>query len=163
GPFYEWIVASPLNRDGADHQRWRAFLSRTFTPRNVEQLRPFLHSAAHELIDAFAARGRCEFVGEFADPYPSLGLCELIGGPAEDRDRFRTWSNAIALGFSFLVANSIDEVEAALVQFLEYAAGLAAARRKEPRDDLVSRIAAAAGHGGWSDKDISGFIVGLTF
>jgi cytochrome P450 len=163
GPFYEWIVSSPLNRDGADHLRWRAFMSRTFTPRNVERLRPFLRRAAHDLIDAFADRGRCEFVADFADPYPSLGLCELIGVPAEDRDRFRGWANSIALGFSFFVAADIDKVDAALVQLLDYAAGLAAARRLEPRDDLVTRIAQAAGQGGWSDEEVTGFIAGLTF
>ena len=163
GPFYEWIVSSPLNRDGADHLRWRAFMSRTFTPRNVERLRPFLRRAAHELIDAFADRGHCEFVADFADPYPSLGLCELIGVPAKDRDRFRGWANTIALGFSFLVAADIDKVDAALVQLLDYAARLAAARRMEPGDDLVTRTAQAAGEGGWSDEEVAGFIAGLTF
>src|SRR5262245_47868975 len=57
GPFYEWISISPLNHDGTNHQRWRGLMSRTFTPRRVEGLRPFLRSAAHELIDAFAGRG----------------------------------------------------------------------------------------------------------
>ena len=52
---------------GAEHLRWRALMSRTFTPRSVERLRPFLRDAAHELIDGFAARGRCEFMAEFAD------------------------------------------------------------------------------------------------
>jgi hypothetical protein len=117
----------------------------------------------HELIDAFAAEGHCEFVAAFADPYPSLGLCELIGVPGEDRDRFRGWANGIALGFSFLVAEHIAEVDAALVQLLDYASGLAAARRAEPRDDLVTRIALAAGEDGWSDDDVTGFIAGLTF
>lgn len=163
GPFYEWIVSSPLNRDGADHLQWRAFMSRTFTPQNVERLRPFLCRTAHELIDAFADRGQCEFVADFADPYPSLGLCELIGVPAEDRDRFRGWANTIALGFSFLVAADIDKVDAALMQLLDYAAELAAARRMDPRDDLVTRIAQAAGEGGWSDDEVTGFIAGLTF
>jgi hypothetical protein len=163
GPFYDWMASSPLNRHGADHQRWRALMSRTFTPRSVEQIRPFLERAAHELIDTFAADGHCEFVAAFTDPYPSLGLCELIGVPAEDRERFRGWANGIARGLSFLAAEHIAEVDAALVQLLDYAAGLAAARRAAPRDDLVTRIALAAGEDGWSDDDVAGFIAGLTF
>jgi hypothetical protein len=163
GPFYDWISGSPLNRHGAEHQRWRALMSRTFTPRSVERLRPFLRRAAHDLIDGFAASGQCEFVAAFADPYPSLGLCELIGVPPEDRDRFRGWANSIALGFSFLVAENIGQVDAALVQLLDYAAGLAAARRAHPRDDLVTRIAHAATEDGWSDGDVTGAIAGLTF
>ena len=163
GPFFEWMSISPLNRDGAEHQRWRALMSRTFTPRSVERLRPFLHDAAHELIDGFASRGSCEFMGEFADAYPSLGLCELIGVPAEDRDRFRGWADKVGLGFSWLVASHIAEVDAALAQLLAYTGDLAAARRAEPRDDLVSRIAIAAREDSWTDFEIQGFIAGLVF
>ncbi len=164
GPFYDWMAISPLNHDGSEHLRFRALMSRTFTPRSVERLRPFLRTAAHELIDAFAARGQCEFMDEFADAYPSLGLCELIGVPSADRDRFRGWANTIGLGFSpvALVAR-IGEVDAALTQLLAYTGELAATRRAAPRDDLVSRIAQAAAADGWDDFQVRGFIAGLVF
>src|SRR5262245_64161477 len=159
GAFHDWMVISPLNRDGADHLRWRALMSRTFTPRRVEQLRPFLHDAAHELIDAFAARGSCDFMAEFADVFPSLGLCELIGVPKEDRERFRAWANTIGLGFSpVTMATRITEIDAALTQLLAFTGELAAKRRVEPRDDLVTRIAQAADEeGGYSEFEIQGF------
>jgi len=164
GPFFEWMATSPLDRDGAEHKRWRGLMSRTFTPRRVEALRPFLRSAAHELIDGFAARGSCELMADFADPYPSLGLCELIGVPAEDRDRFRGWANTVGLGFSPFVAQHIAAVDAALSELLDYTGDLAARRRAEPRDDLVSRIAQAADEeGGWSDFEVRGAIAGLVF
>ena len=131
GPFYDWMAMSPLNRDGADHLRWRELMSRTFTPRSVERLRPFLREAAHELIDGFAARGACEFVGEFADAYPSLGLCELIGVPKADRDRFRGWANTIGLGFSPVeLVERIGEMDDALSQLLAYCGELAEARAR---------------------------------
>src|SRR5262249_32532114 len=137
GPFYDWMAISPLNRDGADHLRFRTLMSRTFTPRSVERLRPFLGKAAHELIDAFAARGECEFVAEFADAYPSLGLCELIGVPKEDRDRFRGWSNTVGLGFSPMeLVERIGEGDDALSHLLAYCGELAEARRASPRDGL---------------------------
>jgi hypothetical protein len=164
GPFYEWMAISPLNRDGADHARWRGLMSRTFTPRRVEQIRPFLREAAHELIDGFAARGACDFVAEFADAYPSLGLCELIGVPKEDRDTFRGWANTIGLGFSpIALAARIGEVDAALVALLEYTAKLAAKRRLEPRDDLVTKIAQAGDEEGWTPDMTHGAIAGLVF
>ena len=163
GPFYEWMASSPLNREGAEHQRWRGLMSRTFTPRSVERLRPFLRTAAHELIDAFAGRGTCEFMAEFADPYPSLGLCELIGVPKEDRDRFRGWANTIGLGFSPLVAMHVTAVDEALERLLAYTGALAAARRTEPRDDLVTRIAQTGEEDGWTDFEVSGAIAGLVF
>jgi cytochrome P450 len=163
GPFFEWMKISPLNRDGADHQRFRALMARTFTPRSVERLRPYLRTAANDLIDGFATRGHCDFVAEFADIYPSLGLCELIGVPMEDRDRFRGWANTIGLGFSPFVGLHIAAVDAALSELLAYTAELAKQRRVEPKDDLVSRIAAAAAEDGWSDFEASGFIAGLVF
>ncbi len=163
GPFFDWMSLSPLNRDGADHLRWRALMAKTFTPRSVERLRPFLRTAAHELIDGFAGAGRCDFMTAFADTYPSLGLCELIGVPAEDRDRFRAWADTIGPGFSPLVAMHIAEVDAALTQLLAYTGELAARRREEPRDDLVSRLAVAAREDGWSDVEVQSFIGGLVF
>jgi cytochrome P450 len=164
GAFYDWMASSPLNKDGAEHLRWRALMSRTFTPRRVEQLRPFLARAAHELIDGFAGRGECEFVTEFADAYPSLGLCELIGVPTADRDRFRGWANTIGLGFSPVeLALRIDEVDAALTALVDYTGELAELRRKDPRDDLVTRVAQAAHEDGWSTDEVRGFIAGLVF
>jgi cytochrome P450 len=165
GPFYEWMSISPLNLDGAAHVRWRQLMSKAFTPRSVERLRPFLHDAAHELIDGFATRGRAEFVAEFADAYPSLGLSELIGVPTEDRERFREWSNTIGLGFSPLtMAVRLPEIDEALTRLLEYTGELATKRRADPRDDLVTRIAQAADEeGGWSDFEVRGFIAGLVF
>jgi cytochrome P450 len=163
GPFYEWMAISPLNRDGVEHQRYRSVMSRTFTPRSVERLRPFLRGAAHELIDAFVDAGSCDFMAAFADPYPSLGLCELIGVPTEDRERFRGWANTIGLGFSPLVALHVAAVDEALTQLLAYTAELATRRRAEPRDDLVSRIVQAAVEDGWSDFEVHGFIAGLVF
>jgi cytochrome P450 len=165
GPFYEWMSISPLNRDGADHVRWRQLMSKAFTPRSVERLRPFLRDAAHALIDGFGARGRAEFMGEFADAYPSLGLSELIGVPLEDRERFRGWANTIGLGFSpVTMAARLPEIDEALTRLLEYTGALAGARRAAPKDDLVTRIAQAADEeGGWTDFEVRGFIAGLVF
>lgn len=100
---------------------------------------------------------------DFADVFPSLGLCELIGVPAADRERFTAWANAIGLGFSPMVAMHIHAVDAALTELLAYAGELAAARRADPRDDLVSRIAAAAAEDGWTDAEVKGSIAGLVF
>lgn len=164
GPFFEWMSRSPLNLDGETHLRWRAVLSRTFTPRRVEGIRPFLRDTAHALVDGFAARGRCDFMAEYGDQYPSLGLCELIGVPHEDRDRFRGWADAIGLGFSPIdMAMRIAEIDDALSNLLAYAGDLAARRRMEPRDDLVTQIAHAGDEAGWDDEQVRGAIAGLVF
>jgi cytochrome P450 len=129
-----------------------------------ERLRSFLQSESQRLIDAFIAEGRCEFVNDFARQLPSLGLCELIGVPKEDRPRFCDWADTIGLGFNLvLLPQRIHEVDAALVQLREYAGTLIAARRTEPKDDWVSRLAQAADEGGMSEDLVNGTLAGLVF
>src|SRR5687767_12818304 len=55
GPFYDWMKLSPLSMDGDEHRVWRQVMARTFTPRNVEQLRPFLKAQSNRLSDELAA------------------------------------------------------------------------------------------------------------
>jgi cytochrome P450 len=171
GSFRDWMARSPLDHDGEDHRRWRALLSRTFTARSVERLRPALLAVTEELVGRFAERGSCELMAELADVLPSWGLGELIGVPEADRDRFCTLANTIGLGFnSVLLPDRIDDVDAALDELLAYAAELVARRRRQPLDDLVSRLAAViddptATDGGppWTVEDISSTVAGLVF
>jgi cytochrome P450 len=164
GPFYDWMSGSPLDMEGDEHRRWRQLVLKTFTPRSVERLRPFLRSAAERLIDGFAELGRVEFVDAFARKLPSLGLCELIGVPAQDRERFSGWADTVGLGFNLvLVSARIGNVDEALVQLLDYAKDLVAKRRQEPRDDLVSRLALAATEEGVDPDTIHGTVAGLVF
>lgn len=165
GPFYDWMKISPLDMDGEEHRRWRRIMARAFTPKSVERLRPFLRSEAASLAARFAARGTCEFVAEFARQLPSLGLSELIGVPAKDRDRFTVWADTIGLGFNFVLLSSrIHDVDSALLQLLSYASELVEARRRHPEDDLVTRIAEAVHEeGGISEDQIRGSVAGLVF
>jgi cytochrome P450 len=65
------------------HQRLRRLVSKVFSQRTVEALRPFMRAKEHKLIDGFAGDGRCEFMTAFADPYPAWVIAELLGIPAE--------------------------------------------------------------------------------
>jgi cytochrome P450 len=165
GPFYEWMSGSPLDMEGDAHRRWRQLMARTFTPRSVERLRPFLRTESHHLIDAFPGDGRCDFVAAFARTLPSLGLCELIGVPTEDRSRFGSLADTIGLGFNLiLLPTRIADIDRATTELLAYARELVAARRAEPKDDLVSRIAQAADEEEGIDEDmVAGSIAGLVF
>jgi cytochrome P450 len=171
GAFFDWMARSPLDHDGEDHRRWRALMSRTFTPRSVERLRPALEAITNRLVDGFAPRGHGEFMAEVADLLPSWGLGELIGVPEADRQRFSDLANTIGLGFNaVLLPHRIDDVDTALAELLDYTAALVAERRVDPRDDLVSRLAAAvddpaAADGGppWTADEIASFVAGLVF
>ena len=130
-----------LTRDGEDHRRLRSLVQQAFTPKRVAALRPRVQALADGLLDAVAERGNMDLVGEFAFPLPTAVILEMLGVPAEDRDRFRDWSNA-------LITPVLDEATAEqamtqLTQFTDYLAALFEARRLEPRDDLLSALLAA--------------------
>ena len=84
-----------LNRDGDDHRRLRRLVTKAFTPRMVEQLRPRIQEIADELIDAVESRGSMDLSAEYAFPLPITVIAELLGVPNADQDRFKEWSDAI--------------------------------------------------------------------
>ena len=94
-PAMQAIENHMLNRDGEDHRRLRRLVTKAFTPRMVEQLRPRIQAIADELLDAAEGRGEVDLSAEYAFPLPIIVIAELLGVPAEDRDRFRTWTDAI--------------------------------------------------------------------
>jgi cytochrome P450 len=165
GAFYDWMSLSPLDMEGDEHRVWRQLMLRTFTPKSVEKLRPFLRAEADRLIDAFLPLGECEFIDSYARKLPSAGLCELIGVPHQDRERFAAWADTIGLGFNVIVLPTrIHDVDAALVKMLAYADELIQARRTEPKDDLVTRLAQAVNEDqGISEETIRASIAGLVF
>lgn len=164
GPFHQWMDISPLNHEGEDHQRWRALMNRTFTPGRVRGVRPFLADEADRLTGELAQRGEVELMADFADILPALGLCELIGVPAEDRLRFTSLAHTIGWGFRPLeLLAHLDEVDAALTELIAYTTELLDRRRVDPRDDLVSHIAVAGPEVGYTPEECAGFLAGLVF
>lgn len=164
GPFHDWMAISPLDNEGEEHRRWRTLMNRTFTPGRVRQVRPFLAAEADRLAADLAERGDVELMADFADVLPALGLCELIGVPAEDRTHFTRLAHTVGWGFRPLqLVDHLAEVDAALTELVAYAAGLLEARRADPRDDLVSHIATAGPEAGYTDADCAGFLAGLVF
>lgn len=134
-----------LTMDGEDHRRVRQLVAKAFTPRMVERLRPRIEEIADDVVDRVAAEGRMELVDDFAFPLPIIVIAELLGIPAEDRDRFRVWSN------SFLLPPLTDELREQFLrhtdEFVAYLDVLFAKRRAEPSDDLLSALVQAEEHG----------------
>ncbi len=142
GPLWEWFNVIMSNKEGEDHDRLRRLVSRAFTPRRVESLRPLMREVAHDLIDRFVERGACEFVAEFSAPYPVRVVSGLLGVPPEDFERFHAWSRDLSLAFGSRIADERDRIEAALICLNEYVDGLLELRSTEPRDDLISALVA---------------------
>jgi cytochrome P450 len=165
GTFYRWMSRSPINMEGEEHRRWRKLVMQAFTPRSVERLRPFMRAESERLIDGFAQREPFDFMTEFAQQLPSLGLCELIGVPRADRECFCQWADTIGHGFNIvLLPTRIKDVDAAIDQLLDYCGGLIAERRSAPRDDLVTRLSEVASELGDAGADyINMTLAGLVF
>src|SRR5947209_5248117 len=84
-----------LTVDPPDHSRLRSLVSKAFTPRMIEQLRPRVQQIADELLGTVQAQGRMDLIADFAFPLPITVISELLGIPAADRKLFRTWTQAI--------------------------------------------------------------------
>jgi cytochrome P450 len=138
---------SMLDRDPPDHTRLRGLVSKAFTPRVVEGLRPRIQQIVDALLDGVAARGSMDLVEEFAYPIPVIVICEMLGVPVEDHERFKGWSLDIARGLDLIWLGPDSEVGrrsiAARQSLAEYFRGLIAQRRAAPRTDLLSGLIAA--------------------
>src|SRR5262249_39187422 len=140
GPMYESLARTLLAVDGPDHTRLRKLVSRAFTPRSVEQLRPAMRELALALVERFAPRGRCEFMAAFADHYPVQIICELLGVPREDHEHFARWSNVLTWVLSLELGAHLAEVQEAFEAMSGYVESLIEARRRQPHDDLLTRL-----------------------
>ncbi|MCW2571241.1 MAG: hypothetical protein JWO88_1299 [Frankiales bacterium] len=136
-----------LFRDPPMHTRLRRLVSKAFTPRQVEQLRPFVEQRTRQLLDAAAARGRLELVSDLAYPLPVAVISELLGVPHEDHATFAGWSAVLAKGLDRLMSEQTpeeaEENRVASEEFRTYFEHLAEQRRAAPRDDLLSGLVAA--------------------
>jgi cytochrome P450 len=139
-----FVEARPfLFRDPPDHTRLRGLVSKAFTPKVVESLRARTQQVVDELLDDAIDAGEVDLIDVFAYPLPVRVICDLLGVPIADQDRFRTWSSALARGLDpdFLLSDEIiDQRRDAIMQFTEYFFELLADRRKAPGDDLLSRL-----------------------
>src|SRR5215469_971857 len=143
----DWL----LNINGPRHARIRSLIARAFTARRVAGLEPAIAAIANGLLDVMAARGAdgsaVEFMHEFAYLLPVTVICELLGIPESDREEFRPLARDLTGIFEFSDPESLPVINAAAIDLLAYFTGLAATRRAEPRDDLVSDLLAVSDRG----------------
>jgi len=133
---------SILAMEGDDHARLRRLVAPAFTPQAADRLRPFMREVVAGLLDGFHATGRCELVADLCEPYPIPIICELLGAPQEDWRQFSAWATDIFRIFNQNLAEDLPLVDAAGAALESYLAELIAARRAEPRQDLLSDLIA---------------------
>ncbi|MCP3802801.1 cytochrome P450 [Allokutzneria sp. A3M-2-11 16] len=119
-----------LFQDGATHTRLRRLVTKAFTPRAIEALRPLIEERAAELVDAMIARGRtADLVEDLATPLSIAVISELLGVTLADRALFQELADRVNAGDG-----------TAWHEFGAYSAKLIAAKRDEPGEDLLSRL-----------------------
>lgn len=130
--------------DPPEHTRLRRLLNRAFTSRAVERMVPEIEAIVDRLIDQVIERGCMDVVADFAYPLPASVVMVMLGVPLDDLDRFKIWSDDLALfvGSSQITPAKYERAEQATREMGAYFRALVAARRRRPRRDLISELIA---------------------
>ncbi|MGW0878042.1 cytochrome P450 family protein [Streptomyces sp. NPDC002671] len=124
-----------LATDQPQHTRLRSLVTRAFTMRRVEQLRPRIQRITDDLLDEMLPHGRADLIESLAYPLPITVICELLGVPDMDRAEFRKVSTEV------VAPSSADSEYAAVVRLAEYLTELIEDKRcSGPSDDLLSDL-----------------------
>ncbi|MEJ8281838.1 cytochrome P450 family protein [Pseudonocardia spirodelae] len=135
-----YLLRTILTTDGAEHTRLRKLVSRAFTVKRVQGLRPRVEQITAALLDEIAAAGAggtpVDLVEALAYPLPITVICELVGVPEPERAQWHEWGHV-------LTTMDRERTPAALRAAIAHVHALIDARRAEPADDLVTALVAA--------------------
>ncbi|OLC16101.1 MAG: hypothetical protein AUH29_06210 [Candidatus Rokubacteria bacterium 13_1_40CM_69_27] len=142
----EGLGRSMLFQDPPDHTRLRTLVSKAFTPRVIEGMRGHIQQIVDRLLDDVKGKGTMDVVADLAYPLPVNVICEMVGVPAGDRERFGQWSHDIARSLdaiAFPDPEIVERANRAEDGLNDYFHELVAERRRAPRGDLLSALIAA--------------------
>ncbi len=138
---------SILSMEGDEHARVRRLVAPAFTPAAATRLRPFMAEVIGRLLDDIEPSGACDFVAAVCEPYPIPIICELLGAPAEDWERFSNWATDIFRIFNQNLAEDLPAIQRAGAELETYVTALIDERRSAPGPDLLSALIAAEEQG----------------
>lgn len=149
-----------LNQDEPEHTATRQIISRGFTPRAIGALDDIMKERAHRIVADALAEGEVDFVTEVAAELPLQAIADLLGVPQDDRKKLFDWSNMMLAGED---PDFAGQNEIAAAEILGYAMAMAADRKENPRDDIVTKLINADKDGrGLTDDEFGYFVVILT-
>jgi cytochrome P450 len=148
GPLRSSLSRNILTLGDEQHARLRALVQPSFTPKAADKYRPAMRRFLEQLWEPVADQGRCDFVRDFAKPYPALMIATVVGAPLEDASELHRLSNLLQQQFDAIaVMTRREELERAAEEFDAYVAKLVEDRRRSPGEDLVSELIAAEQEG----------------
>ena len=141
GPVWEWWSRVMFSRNPPDHTRLRRLVSRAFTPRRVEALRPRIAELVGELLAPAFDGEEIDVMASVAHALPAAVMAEMLAIPAADHEVFRDWTTEIGLVFGAATDPAVRRrVEEALAALTEYVHRLIAERAARPGADLLSTL-----------------------
>lgn len=151
-------TSSFLAMDPPRHDHMRALISKGFTPRRVVELEPRIRELTRRYIDAFAANGSCDVIGEFAGKLPMDVVSEMLGVPEADRDLLRGWADTVMHREPGQIEVPLAGMQASGKLF-RYFGELVARRKSELGSDLVSALLEASLDGvRLEDREVVAFL-----
>jgi cytochrome P450 len=151
GGVFNSEMANVLPQHGEEHLRWRRMIGKWFTAKRMNALRPGIEAMAEQLVDDMVAKGApADLKAALGFPLPVWVICDMLGVPDSDRERFAAWSDMLLS----LTRYTQEEMTAAQVEFGTYMAGHITAKRAAPGDDLLSALIAETGPDGRPIADI---------
>ncbi|TAA70549.1 cytochrome P450 family protein [Planococcus salinarum] len=145
-----------LFSDPPDHRRLRGFAQKAFTPRVIEGMKERIEEITDQLLNDMEQKEEVNLIDDFAFPLPIIVICEILGVPSEDRDKFRIWSNSLIEGSSGEPGVSIYQH---MNDFIRYLGEWFSETRREPKDDLISKLITAEEAGDrLTEKELYGLV-----
>ena len=148
-PFWDLLAVQMIDMEPPDHTRLRRMVTKAFTPRTVEGLRPRIEGIVGDVIEHARGLGEFDLIADLLELVPVTVIAELLGIPEADRHLLRPWSADMTLMFEL---NPTPEMQRratdASAAFEDYLRDLARSRRGRPGDDLISELAAVVEAGG---------------
>lgn len=152
---FRMLATTMLMQEPPAHTRLRGLVTKAFTARRVERLRPRIRSMVSEILDRLEPLGTMDVIRDFAQVLPVNVICDMLGIPAADRWRFRNTAAASTrmLDPVPMSRGEIDDANAMFDEQIAYFTDLFARRREDPADDLITALLNAEDEAGGLTHD----------
>ena len=156
------VARMMLDLDPPEHTRLRTLVSRGFTPKVIRSMDGHFTDVARGIIKSGVASVDFDFVADVAAELPLIAIAELLGVPAEDRRNLFKWSNTMVGSNDPEYATNSDMAQSAMMELYMYANELAAARKIEPKQDIITTLLEADGDQQLTEHEFDLFVLLLS-